>query len=578
MDAESQRGQFWRAVSLVSTSFFAVSCLSGVAIGQVSNSPTPSTATPTAQAVQAPSPTQPQSEIQELRAELAAQKAAQDAIQTYIEIIAGVLILVSIAAFGIQIWGMFADHRIRRSSQDATAKHSQREDQLHEKFLKVLDIATDAAKDTQQKVATLEEGGIKRAGETLQLINNLLTITERAAAKATGAQFEFLTKTIGGLNEACSILINDATKEEDRDIIAKPGYSEQVRILTSQIDAIDNQVTTYNESVPSQFRDTQGVARPGGDAEYAPRLQWSRLELTGPCLFIRGQNHLQRQNFSAAISDWKLALTAKGSESIRVEANYWIGYVSNTLGRFEDAPAFLKAASAVAAEQKKPELDRLELESRFFAVNLEPVPADLVTEGANYYADFRTHRVPRRTMSSFATTMGNITFIQYIRSKIDPSTPFEAPADSSAWFQKALAIEPRSRWARFGLCQNAILEGRPLGAEELENVRDVMGSVNKEYQNRVEVRSKVLSKTTEYICTLMLGDNASTQERDRLVGIAHAVEAHASDVTARTVYSQFRKQNVPKDIFLDEFRHLQATKDLRDTIRMANTKRPGAGL
>jgi tetratricopeptide (TPR) repeat protein len=506
-------------------------------------------------------------ELSAERQELAAEKGAQDTIRDGVEILAGVLIVVSVLAFGLQIWSLVADVRIRRRNEVDGTIQNEREAQLHERFLKVLDIASAAAKDAQIKVAGLEEGGIRRAGETLQLINNLLTITERAAAKAAGAQFDFLSKTIGSIDSDCRKLIIAATKDEDRDIIAKPNFSEEVRILTVHIDALDNQITSYNESVPAQFGDSSE-----SDAETSGRLRWSRLSLTGPCLFVRGQNHLQRQNFSAAISDWKLALTAAGADSIRVDANYWIGYVNNTLGNFEESPHFLKEAARVAPDQRKPELVRLELETRFFALDLDAVPFDLISEGEKYFDTLQAHRVSKRIIANFATTLGNIALVRSLRSAVASASENTVSADALGWFERAISIAPRSRWARFGMYQDLLLAGKVLPDTAQSEIRDVIGSVNREYQARVEARSKVLSKMTEYMCLIMLGDVRTDDESARLTGVAHAVEAHSSEVTARTIYSQFRKQNVQKDVFLAEFNHLQRSKNLVETMRASNSK------
>lgn len=509
--------------------------------------------------------TQMQPELQKLKLELSAQKEAQETIRTWIQILAGVLIVVSFLAFGLQVYTLWAEARSRRRNQEESAAQSRREEELHNRFLKVLDVASKA----QDKVATLEEGGIKKAGETLELINSLLTITERAAARAAGAQFDFLSRRIETLDGECKRLIANAARDDDRDIIAKPAFSEQVRVLAELINSLDHEISTYNASVPPQFRAAQQYGdQAGTGTDHGTMPSWTRLSLTGPCLFIRGQNHLQLQNFKSAIDNWKSSLEAKDAESIKVDANYWIGYLNNTLGNFDVSPDFFKAAAKAATEQRKPELLRLELETRFFALDLAEVPNDLLCEGAQIYNGLQRHRVPTRTISSFATTMGNITLIQGMRAAITNGSTFE-PAKSSEWFQHALDYEPRSRWARFGKCQNLALSGQSLDENTREEVRDVLGSVQREYQARIEDRSKVLSKVTEYICLVMLGD----QKEERLSTVAASVESHASLVRARTIYSQFRKQNVDKEVFLEEFHFFEEKRNLPDTFRMANTKK-----
>ncbi|HXM50392.1 MAG TPA: hypothetical protein VN956_21300 [Pyrinomonadaceae bacterium] len=63
-------------------------------------------------------------------------------------------------------------------------------------------------------------------------------ITERSATKAAGAQFDFLSRTIDNLDHECKTLITEATKDDERDIIAKTAFSEQVRLLTDQINSL----------------------------------------------------------------------------------------------------------------------------------------------------------------------------------------------------------------------------------------------------------------------------------------------------------------------------------------------------
>jgi len=505
-----------------------------------------------------------QSDWQKLQSELSAQKEAQETLKKYVELAAAIITIVTAVGILLQILIFIADARSRRRIEQEGQKQSAREDTLNTRYLAVLDVASQAAKDAQNKVANLEEGGIRRAGETLVLINNLLQITERAAAKAAGAQFDFLSRSIGVFDTQCQSLIAEATKSDDRDIIAKPEFRERVRVLTKQIESLDNQIITYNESVPLQF----GAVTEGDQPNENVGLSkiWTRLSLTGPCLFIRGMNQHLDQNFAAAISDWKSSLAAKNANAVQVDANYWIGYVNNTLGNFDQAPSYLLAAATVAPEQRKIELRRLELETRLFDLDLAEVPAGILTEGEEYFGKM-DHRANPRAISSFATTMGNICMIQHVRNAIAHKIKFALPDVSTEWFERAIRVQPRSRWARFGVCQNLFFSGQALDGKRRTEVEDVIGSVNREFQSRVEHRSKVLSKATEFICMVMLG----SKDKERLSTIAGLIEHLTSDVIARTIYSQFRKQNVSKDIFLKEFAYLRETMDLAETFRWANT-------
>ena len=195
------------------------------------------------------------------------------------------------------------------------------------------------------------------------------------------------------------------------------------------------------------------------------------------------------------------------------------------------------------------------------------MPEGLLREGHEYYEKLSKHSLPSRALSTFATTMGNIALVQSIRSALGAGTHFEYSTGAAHWYETALGFADRTRWARFGKCQNLYLAKRELNNAARKDIEDVIGSVGREYQNRVEDRSKALSKVTEYMCMIMLG----RQKESKMSSIAGLVEVHSGKVTARTMYSQFRKQNVSKDDFLDEFHFLQETMDVRETFRRANS-------
>lgn len=494
-----------------------------------------------------------QLELSKLQLETLTQKEAFNILKNYAEIgailftiLGSIVAGVSVVAIILQILGFRVD-----------ARNRVKDEELGRRFTSLLDLATTSARDAQEKVKNLEAGGIKKANDTLQLINNLLQITERAAAKAAYAQFDFWSKSIETFDAECRNLITEADEKDERDIIAKPKFVERVKVLTEGIKALDSQITSYNESTLTQF------GRPDSGPDDGSTRNSQRLALTAPCLLIRGLSHHIQQNFRAAIGDWEAALRAKGASAVIVDANYWIGYLSNTLGNFERASSHLDAAANVAPTRRKAELKRLEIETRFFALDYAQVPETLLREGDQSFEQMAPLMTPRAA-SSFATTMGNISLIAHIRTGLN--SEFEFPDRANHWFEKALTAEKKSRWARFAICQNLVVASRSLDAEAKQAVRDVVRSVGNEYQNRQEHRSKALSRITEYICMLMLN------EHEELSTIAASVLYHTSEVTARTLYSQFRKQNVDKAVFLREFEHLRGTKNLRDTFRMANTK------
>lgn len=506
------------------------------------------------------------SEMQRLRSQLDAQNEAQETIVLYLQIVTAWLVLISLLALALQFMAFRADSAIRRRHQEETATYKEREDALNNRLVQVLEVTSRSAEQAQRMVSTVEEGGIKRAAETLQLINNLLAITERAAAKASEAEFEFLLSLIDSLDHECQRLTSEATREDERDIIAKPEFIERVRILAEQVNSLDHQITAFNRTVPRQLRQGRGTEQSAVGSTNNQGGSWSGLRLTGPCLFIRGLNHHVHQNFRAAIDAWKAALNSVNASAVFVDANYWIGYLNNTLGEFDEAMSYIRNASEEAAEHRRPELTRLLLETRFFALGPDLVPDELLEEGRARFRSLNSGEVSKRAISSFATTMGNLSMIQQIRGAGEKANLNE----STKWFEAAVQAEKRSRWARFGLCQNFVLSGAPVDDHIRSELEDVIGSVEREYQSREEDRSKALSKVTQYMCMLMLGGHNEPEKREIMSTIAGQVEMHTGKVTARTLYSQFRKQNIEKSDFIGEFKALRETRDFRKTFFWAN--------
>src|SRR5439155_24869471 len=128
---------------------------------------------PEQRTLEAPRP-DPLSELQKIQFEIAGQRAAQETFKRYLEILAAVVTIASVIAVLLQVMGFIAESRSRRRSQEEYAGQAKREEQLHERFIKLLDITSKVAEEAQRKVDMLEGKGVHGAGERLRLITNLL--------------------------------------------------------------------------------------------------------------------------------------------------------------------------------------------------------------------------------------------------------------------------------------------------------------------------------------------------------------------------------------------------------------------
>jgi hypothetical protein len=119
-------------------------------------------------------------------------------------------------------------------------------------------------------------------------------------------------------------------------------------------------------------------------------------------------------------------------------------------------------------------------------------------------------------------------------------------------------------WANFGRAQCYDVMGT-LNELKLrdEIAKDAITRMVEEYNARQEPRSKLLRKTTEYICHMWLNDSSEVQS-----GVWYALEKEASDVDQElTVYSQIRKKNIRKVEFLREMGELRNCRDMKKTMQ-----------
>jgi cbb3-type cytochrome oxidase subunit 3 len=443
------------------------------------------------------------------------------------------------------VWYAFQEQRRSARQQAAASELRTREQTFSQNVLTLLQVSTDALKSQ----AATDKGGIKQADETLSLINNLLRITERAAARAAGVQFDFLSTALGALSRECERLVADAKAYDERDIATRPDFRERVRILAKQIDQLDNQRVSYNQAVPQS------------DSA-------ASIRLPHPCLFIRGMASDLDQNPTEAINNWLEIVKSKEETAVVDGACYWLGYVYNTIGyksddEFNQVKGYLAKARSRAEVSgnmsRLYELTRVKLETDFFRAGRSQMLTEIVEEGDKFYSTSDSQFVNPRAKAAFATTMGNIVLIRDFRKSIVSGTPF-APAEANAWFDRA----GESHWAKFGRCQALLLAGVPFDENMRKVVEDIAGIVAANYFDRIEDRTKLLCKITEYLCKLMLDPRSETST------IEYFITTHAANVTGRTIYSQLRKQNISKEEFLKEWRVLCGERNILEAAKKSN--------
>ena len=123
-------------------------------------------------------------DIEKIQTNIDSNRQAQDSIKNYLEILAAFVGGITILGLLVQLIMFVIDSGIRRRADKEAERQSKKDQELNERLLQVLDVSRKVANDAQERLRFIENSGMKRSGETLRLINNLLALTERAAAKA----------------------------------------------------------------------------------------------------------------------------------------------------------------------------------------------------------------------------------------------------------------------------------------------------------------------------------------------------------------------------------------------------------
>jgi tetratricopeptide (TPR) repeat protein len=251
--------------------------------------------------------------------------------------------------------------------------------------------------------------------------------------------------------------------------------------------------------------------------------------------------HLKQQ-FQDAFAAWKdVAFRDETTSQLKSLAWYWIGYENNNLGLFDEACLSFEQALESATGARHLELQRIEIESRFFR---NDEPHQLVTMLSQLLStphegsEEAWEAVKKRILS----TIGNIYLAtgNELRKKSEQTKAIESYTKAKEHF--ALAGEGE-KWAPFGLAEALYWLGDPSAQSILRD--KVRPKAVEEEIRRIEPRTKVLARTTELICCIRVPE---------LRHEVHHIHSQVTEALGRveeglTVYSEVKRRNVRKDEF-----------------------------
>lgn len=391
-------------------------------------------------------------------------------------------------------------------------------------------LAISGESASQSRAAEVHEKFLSGSRETLDLVNATLTLAKEASERAARTIEVKAKASIEDLDRDSQALLASVPSQDDRALIANPASRSNLRSLAHKIAGFE-----INRFILPQD-----------------------IQLTPPCLFIRGMNFHLDQQFDDAISHWRqVAFSSNAPASLRSLAYYWIGYEENNLNRFGDAEqSFENALKAAPStdESRRFELHRILIETRFFNKNKNcaEVMIDPMRElfesisrpglGTNEDRHIRKLKI--------AISLGNIT------SQAGRELQMEGEEEKAGKrFLEAKGFyeigSKSDKWAQFGLAE--MLYSLGLHEESYPHFRKVRGDAEDESVKREEPRTKVLARTTELICCLRVPDLNSEVASIR----SHVIQELGRVDERLTVYSQIQKRNVTKSDFQKDLDSLE---------------------
>lgn len=378
----------------------------------------------------------------------------------------------------------------------------------------------------QQRIQLVQETFLESSKETLDLVNQTLTLAYQASERAAKLVEDRAKSILRGLDSDSRKLLESVPSQEDRALVANSDRRSRLHSLAEKINGFQ---------INSSFLD-----------------DLPEFELTPACFFIRGMDFHLRQQFYDAIDCWESTTLCRDADNkLKSLAWYWIGYEYNNLGIFDDAHLNFGKAREVADGARWYELQRIMIETRFFnnrresAAQLIP-PLVSLLDSIKKEGDSEEFQ---KRIRGILTQLGNV-YLQAGNDLRKEDKPEEARKMYECAKETFAKAADENKWALFGLAQAQYRLGEKREAEPI--FKDEIRPKAIEEYNREEPRTKAMAKMTELICCIRV-PSLNGEARGIYVQVLEAL----SRVDERlTVFSQMQKRNVTKKEFrkhLEEF-------------------------
>jgi tetratricopeptide (TPR) repeat protein len=213
-------------------------------------------------------------------------------------------------------------------------RNEQRQGESHGLAMKGEAKAQERAEETHDKF-------LRGSQETLNLVNQTLSLAKDASERAEKATKEKANEQLEGIDKSAKAVLAEAFDAGDFKVVVRdPIIEERLK------------------SIGKNIMRTEGHAGLHG------------LKLSPRCLFAKGlEGHLDSMP-EQAIESWEEAAEAAGEPELSAFALYWVGYERNNIGEFSRAATAFHSAHENCLTDKDQaqhyELKRMEIRARFF--------------------------------------------------------------------------------------------------------------------------------------------------------------------------------------------------------------------
>jgi len=388
---------------------------------------------------------------------------------------------------------------------------------------RAFEVALAGEKAEQERAALVHSKFLDSSKDTLDLVNATLALAKEANQRAMKTQEDKAKLILRELTNESEGLLSDVYLNGDfKAIVENPQMSAKVQEIASRLASIEGY------------------------------LQVLDIELTAPCLFVRGIDRHLKEEPTLAIKELERVAKMQSEGELALYANYWIGYECNNLGLHEKAAdTFRRLTERFPNDVKTAELKRIEIESRFFhhALRYHDLPSRAEQERARIIEEVRGCEQELADLADSPSAQGIRTRILNTQANL-VTWRAHTTGDTGLWRAAADLYEQAgdSLWPKFGYLEAMTNLGQPVDPDEYQWVVD---TVMKKIAQRVEPRSKVLLFTTKLI--------AYCRQPHRTPGELDSAYSDVLQATGRVnplmrVYSQFTKTNIPIEDSNEELR------------------------